>query len=103
MGGGGMGAPSEGKSNDIRFNRSKDNKILYAIFLGPPSGAMTISGLKSGGSSPVTGVTLVGTGDACTFTQEATGLKVTPPSAASSNPNGYAVKITFSGNVPAAN
>jgi alpha-L-fucosidase len=103
MGGGGMGAPAEGKSADIRFTKSKDNKVLYAIFLGPPSGAMTITGLKSGGTSTVTGVTLLGTGDTVTYTQDGTGLKLTLPTAASSNPNGYAVRIVFSGNVPVAN
>jgi alpha-L-fucosidase len=103
MGGGGMGAPAEGKSADIRFTKSKDGKILYAIFLGPPTGAMTITGLKSGGASTVTGVTLLGSSDAVTFTQDGTGLKLTLPTAASSNANGYAVKIAFSGDVPAAN
>jgi alpha-L-fucosidase len=102
MGGGGMGAPVEGKPTDIRFNRSKDNNTLYAVALGWPAGnQMVITTLKSGSfdASTITGITLVG-GDACTYTQDSTGLKVTLPSTATSNTNGCAVKITFSDTIP---
>ena len=87
----------------VRFNRSKDNKTLYAISLGWPTGnQMVITSLKSGSFnvSTITGVTLVG-GDACTYTQDSTGLKVTLPSTATSDANGCAVKISFSGTIPA--
>jgi alpha-L-fucosidase len=101
MGGGGMGAPAEGKATDIRFTRSKDNKTLYAIEMGWPTGnQMVITTLKSGSfdASTITGITFIG-GEACTYTQDSTGLKVNLPSG-SSNPNGYAVKISFSGTIP---
>jgi alpha-L-fucosidase len=103
MGGGGMGAPAEGKATDIRFTRSKDNKTLYAIELGWPSGnQMVITSLKSGSfdASTITGVTFIG-GAACTYTQDSTGLKISLPASGSTNTNGYAVKITFSGTIPA--
>ena len=105
MGGGDIGAPVEGKPTDIRFNRSKDNKTLYAIALGWPTGnQMVITSLKSGSfdASTITGINLVG-GDACTYTQDSTGLKVTLPSTATSNVNGCALKITFSGIIPKVN
>lgn len=101
MGGGGMGAPVEGKATDIRFTRSKDNKTLYAIGLGWPTGnQMIITTLKSGSfdSSTIQAISFLG-GDSCTFTQDSSGLKVSLPASAS-NSNGYAVKITFSGTIP---
>jgi alpha-L-fucosidase len=101
MGGGGMGAPVEGKATDIRFTRSKDNKTLYAIGLGWPTGnQMAITTLKAGSfdSSTIKDVTFVG-GDSCTFTQDSSGLKVSLPANAS-NSNGYAVKIIFNGTIP---
>jgi alpha-L-fucosidase len=101
MGGGGFSAPVEGQATDIRFNRSKDNKTLYAIGMGwPSSNQMLITTLKSGSfdASGITGITFVG-GGSRTFTQDSTGLKVNLP-AGQSNANGYAVKITFNGSIP---
>jgi alpha-L-fucosidase len=101
MGGGGMGAPTEGKATDIRFTRSKDSKTLYAIELGWPTGnQMVITSLKSGSFdvSTITGVTFIG-GDTCAYSQDSTGLKVNLPSNLSNN-NGYAVKISFGGTIP---
>jgi alpha-L-fucosidase len=101
MGGGGMGSPVEGKATDIRFNRSKDNKTLYAIAMGWPTGnQMVITTLKAGSFdvSTIKDVSFVG-GDTCVFTQDSSGLKVSLP-ANLSNSNGYAVKITFNGTIP---
>ncbi len=103
MGGGGMGAPKEGTAQDLRFNRNQANNVLYAIGMGWPSNhQMVITSLKSGSfnASTITGITFIG-GSSCTYTQDGTGLKVNLPSTLS-NSLGYAVKITFSGTIPAA-
>jgi alpha-L-fucosidase len=89
------------KATDIRFTRSKDNKTLYAIGLGWPTGnQMVTTTLKSGSfdSSAIKDVTFLG-GDSCVFTQDSSGLKVSLP-ANLSNADGYAVKITFNGTIP---
>jgi alpha-L-fucosidase len=67
----------------------------------PTGNQMVITSLKAGSfdASTITAVTFIG-GDACTYTQDSTGLKVTLPSTATTNNNGYAVKITFSGTIP---
>jgi len=104
MGGGGMGAPVEGKATDVRFTRSKDNKTLYAIGLGWPTGnQMVITTLKAGSFdvSTIKDVNFLG-GDSCVFSQDSSGLKVSLPSSLS-NSNGYAVKITFNGTIPTPN
>ncbi|MEX0988206.1 MAG: alpha-L-fucosidase [Bacteroidales bacterium] len=45
----GFEAPSQGTARDIRFTRSKDNKVLYAIILGWPGDnkTLTINSLSS--------------------------------------------------------
>ncbi len=43
IGGGEFEAPSEGTAEDIRFTRSIDNKVLYAIVLGWPGDRKTLS------------------------------------------------------------
>ena len=92
---------AKGKATDIRFTRSKDNKTLYAIGMGWPTGnQMVIATLKSGSFdiSGIKGVSFVG-GDTCTFAQDGSGLKVNLPSDLSNN-NGYAVKISFGDTIP---
>jgi hypothetical protein len=61
---------------------------------------MVITTLKSGAidTSTITDVTFIG-GSTCTWTQDATGLKVNLP-AQQTNNLGYAVKISFSGTIP---
>jgi alpha-L-fucosidase len=101
MGGGGMGAPKEGRATDIRFTRSKDNKTLYAIELGWPAGdQLVITTLRAGSfdASTIKEVRLVG-GEPCAFTQDGSGLRVTLPSS-QRNDLGYAVRITFTGAIP---
>ena len=103
--GGNFGSgPAEGTATDIRFNRSKDNKSLYAIALGwPANNQMIITSLKSASVdvSSIKNVTFLGDGSTCTYTQDSSGLKITLPSG-QNYPNGYAVKLTFSGTVPPA-
>jgi hypothetical protein len=64
---------------------------------------MVITTLKSPGfdKSTITDVTFIG-GGTCTWTQDATGLKINLP-AAQANNLGYAVKISFSGTIPKVN
>jgi alpha-L-fucosidase len=101
--GGSFGAgPGEGTATDIRFNRSKDNKTLYAIAMGwPTNNQMVITSLKSGSVdvSSIKDVTFLGDGSSCTFTQDGSGLKIALPSG-QNYPLGYAVKIAFNGTVP---
>jgi alpha-L-fucosidase len=101
--GGNFGAgPAEGTATDIRFNRSKDNKTLYAIAMGwPSSNQMVITSLKSGSVdvSSIKGVTFLGDGSSLTYTQDGSGLKIVLPSG-QNYPYGYAVKITFNGAIP---
>ena len=101
MGGGGMGAPREGKATDIRFTRNKANNVLYAIAMGWPSNnQMVITSFKSGSfdSSLITGITFLNGGGSCTWSQDSTGLKINLPSNLS-NSMGYAVKIALSGSL----
>ncbi len=50
-------------------------------------------------SSTIAAVTFIG-GGACTYPQDNAGLKVSLPAGGSTNTNGYAVKIAFSGTIP---
>jgi alpha-L-fucosidase len=101
MGGGGMGAPPEGNEQDIRYTRSKDNDVLYAIAMGWPSNnrmVLTTLASQNFDASAISDIAFVG-GESCNWSQENTGIIIDLP-ANRSNPNGYAVKIAFSGKVP---
>ncbi|GAB3059811.1 alpha-L-fucosidase [Micromonospora schwarzwaldensis] len=109
MGGGSFSTPRAGTARDIRFTRSKDNRVLYATFLGWPGSTATITTLASGriNLGTLTGVQLLDTNAGSYVnlpnrTQDTTGLRITMPSAgAPFNAPAYVVKLTFSGPIPA--
>src|SRR5204863_7676441 len=47
MGGGSFSGPREGTNRDVRFTRTKDNSVVYAIVMGWPGGSITISSMTS--------------------------------------------------------
>ncbi|WDZ82911.1 alpha-L-fucosidase [Micromonospora cathayae] len=109
MGGGSFVEPRAGTPQDIRFTRSKDNRVLYATVLGWPGSSVTITTLAGGriNLSTLTSVQLLGSTagtylDLPTRTQDGSGFRITLPS---SNPPfsapAYVVKLTFSGQIPA--
>ncbi len=105
MGGGVWQTPTEGSAEDIRFTRSKDSKILYAIALGDPEdGTLDIRTLKEGvlDKSAISGIYMAdGTEAALEYVQDENGLHITLPSAADSTDlNGRAVKIVFQEEIP---
>ena len=87
--------------NGIRFTRSKHNTVLYVINLGWSNDQVVV---KTLGSSPIdlttlTGVSLLGSSEPMTYSQDADGLKIKVAKA----PFGslaYAFKLTFSGQIP---
>jgi alpha-L-fucosidase len=108
MGGGSFVQPREGNNRDIRFTRSKDNRVLYATVLGWPGGALNITTLNSNriNLSSLTSAQLLGSAAGSYLnlpnrTQDGSGLRVSMPS---SNPPfsapAYVVKLTFSGQIP---
>ncbi|WIM92840.1 alpha-L-fucosidase [Actinoplanes oblitus] len=109
MGGGSFTTPRAGTAQDVRFTRSKDNRVLYATVLGWPGSTMNIATLAAGriDLGTLTSVQLLGTTagtytDLPTRTQDANGLRITLPSAgAPFSAPAYVVKLTFSGNIPA--
>ncbi|MFE2728186.1 alpha-L-fucosidase [Kitasatospora sp. NPDC059327] len=112
MGGSGLSiTPKAGTARDIRFARSKDNRVLYATALGWQGATMTIGTLNSNriNLTNLTGAQLLNntTGTYINLpapTQDGAGLHLTMPS---SNPPfdalAYSVKLTFSGQVPTLN
>jgi alpha-L-fucosidase len=87
----------EGKMNpfeaaDIRFTTK--GPVLYALTLGRPDGMVNIASLAKTGT--VARVEVVGSNAPLSFTQDATGLHVTVPPAASHD-FGVALKITGTG------
>ena len=100
-------APAEGTAKDVRFTRSKDNTILYAILLGWDDGQketkltslasdnIDLSNLKS--------VELIN-GEAgkylpLTYNQDADGLTINLPDR-SFDEMAYVVKLSFNGEIP---
>jgi alpha-L-fucosidase len=63
---------------DIRFTRSKDGKVVYAIALGWPSAEFVVQSLGTG-NGKVERVELLGTGEKVRWRQAADGLRVTLP------------------------
>ncbi|WP_089157757.1 alpha-L-fucosidase [Micromonospora sp. NBS 11-29] len=108
MGGGSFTEPRAGTARDIRFTRSKDNRVLYATFLGWPGSTATITTLASNriNLGTLTGVQLLDSTAGSyvnlpTRTQDTTGLRITMPSAgAPFSAPAYVVKLTFSGPIP---
>ncbi|MCU7729373.1 alpha-L-fucosidase [Actinoplanes sp. KI2] len=108
MGGGSFQTPRTGTAQDVRFTRSKDNRILYATLLGWPGGTAHITTLSSSriDLGSLTSVQLLGSTAGTylnlpTRTQDGSGLHVTLPSAAPYSAPAYVLKLTFSGAIPA--
>jgi len=108
MGGGSFSGPREGTAQDIRFTRSKDNTVLYATAMGWQGGTMTITTLNSGqiNLGNLTSVQLIGPTagayiDLPNHSQDGSGLHITMPSSTPPfSALAYAVKLTFSGQIP---
>jgi alpha-L-fucosidase len=108
MGGGSFQTPRTGTSQDVRFTRSKDGRVLYATLLGWPGGTATIATLSSSriNLSTLTSVQLLGSAagtyiDLPAGAQDGAGLRITLPSAAPYSAPAYVLKLTFSGTIPA--
>jgi alpha-L-fucosidase len=75
--------PNENKqpdlgAQDIRFTTK--GKTLYALVQGWPAGELVVTSLSTNGAAPrATDVRLLGRDQQLKFTQDATGLRVTPP------------------------
>jgi alpha-L-fucosidase len=85
----------------IRFTRNKDNTVLYVTNLGWSNDQLVVRTLGSSriDLTSLTGVTLLGSAEKLTYTQDAEGLKIKlgkPPFEAPA----YAFKLTFSGQIP---
>jgi len=107
MGGGTFQTPREGTAQDVRFTRSKDNRVLYATLLGWPGGTATITTLGSNriNLSTLTSVQLLGSApgsfiDLPSHTQDGGGLHVTLPATVPYSAPAYVLKLSFSGPVP---
>ena len=107
MGGGSFTTPRAGTAQDIRFTRSKDNRVLYATVLGWPGVTLSITTLNSNriNLSSLTSVRLLGSTagtyiDLPNRTQDASALRITLPSSAPYSAPAYVVKLTFSGTIP---
>jgi len=105
-----FGAPVQGSSKDIRFTRSKDNKILYAILLGWEEGQKetTITSLTTDriDCENLKSVELL-TGEAgkylpLSYKQTAKGLIAELPERPAEE-MAYVLKLTFDGQIPELN
>ena len=107
MGGGTFQTPRTGTAQDVRFTRSKDNRVLYATLLGWPGSTATITTLASSriNLGSLTSVQLLGATagsyvDLPGRTQDGGGLRVTLPATAPHSAPAYVLKLTFSGPIP---
>jgi alpha-L-fucosidase len=87
-------------SKDIRFTRNKANNVIYAIFLGWPTGDATIAALGTASQTnpgKVLNVTLVGSDAKVKWTQGAEALHIELPRQSwAANDYGAAIKIAMS-------
>ncbi|MEI7900753.1 MAG: alpha-L-fucosidase, partial [bacterium] len=85
----------------IRFTRSKNNTVLYVINLGWSNDQVTVRTLGSSriDLTTLTGVTLLGSSEKLTYSQDAGGLAIKVGKAPFESP-AYAFKLTFSGQIP---
>ena len=95
---------SSGTAADIRFTRNKANTLLYVTTLGWPGDGAVLK-IKTLGKSrldlkSLERVTLLGTVEPLTFSQDAASLQITLPSKAPYPCNAYPIKLTFSGQIP---
>ncbi|WP_111708180.1 alpha-L-fucosidase [Lutibacter citreus] len=88
-------------SEDIRFTRSKDNKILYTTFLGYPEMAV-IPSLKTEtvDLSNLKSVTLIMNGQKVKWNQNETGLHIQLPKNISQVEYAYSFKFQFKDEIP---
>jgi alpha-L-fucosidase len=107
MGGGSFSTPRAGTPQDVRFTRGKDNRVLYATFLGWPGGTATVITLNSNriNLGTLTSAQLLGSSagtyvDLPSHSQDSGGLHLTMPSSAPYSAPAYVVKLTFSGTIP---
>ncbi|MFD0823006.1 cellulose binding domain-containing protein, partial [Micromonospora zhanjiangensis] len=108
MGGGSFQTPRAGTNRDIRFTRSKDNTVLYAIVLGWPGstlniGTMTSSRVNIGNltSAQLLDSTAGSYVNLPRPTQDGSGLHITLPSSnAPFSALAYVVKLSFGGATP---
>lgn len=108
--GSGFRAPKAGTPRDVRYTASKDKDAVYAVFLGWPGNGVRVNLVSVDTTrfnlGPTAKVylfgTTPGTGTSLAFTQSASGLQVTMPTAAPYQALAYALKITKSGMQPGA-
>jgi len=108
MGGGAFTQPTAGTASDIRYTTSKDGDAVYAILLGWPGNGrqVTLASVTTSRFNVGTGKVFLfapvgGSATSLTFSQDASGLRVTLPSAQPYTSIAYALKISKSGTVPA--
>lgn len=101
-----MGAPVEGTAKDIRFTRSKDNNVLYAIFMGCDNSQKdaTITTLSSNriNLSNLRKVELINGENkymSLKYKHETKGLVVNLPEK-STDELAYVLKLSFDGTIP---
>jgi len=89
-------------AKDIRFTRSKDNKTLFATFLGYPGENALIPILHSGAIdlSSIKEVVLLMNGKKTKWKQTEEGMHLEFPKNISKDAYAYAVKITFENKIP---
>src|SRR3954452_14247739 len=99
MGGGTFQTPRTGTAQDVRFTRSKDNRVLYATLLGWPGTTATITTLSSSrinlgslASVQLLGSTAGTSLDLPARTQDGSGLRITLPSAPPYSAPAYVLK-----------
>ena len=100
MGGGSFQQPIAGTPNDLRYTASKDGDAVYAILLGWPGNgrqvtlaSVTPSRFAVGSGKVFLFGPVGGTATSLAFTQDASGLRVTLPSAQPYTAVAYAMKI----------
>jgi len=87
--------------DSIRYTRSKDNTVLYIINLGWSNDQVVARTLGSSriDLTTLTGVSLLGSSEKLTYSQDAGGLAIKVGKAPFESP-AYAFKLTFSGQIP---
>jgi alpha-L-fucosidase len=108
MGGGTFTPPVAGTAEDLRFTRSKDDTVLYTTALGWPGATLTATTLAAGriDLSTLRAVQLIGPSAGQYIPldehqQDGTGLHIALQSTAPFTAPAYALKLTFSGPIPA--
>jgi len=98
---------SSGSAADIRFTRNKANNILYVTPLGWPGDSATVR-IKTLNKNRIDlrslqSVSLLGSAEKLTYSQDATSLQIKLPAKAPYECNAYPIKLTFSGPIPKLN